>query len=80
MLPTTDCPNLVSEVFLNGNEPIQPDNMYRRYAINRETGLLALLRNKHNDILEAIRTSRDLDDATAGKLKSVVDGYAKTFA
>jgi membrane peptidoglycan carboxypeptidase len=41
MLPTADCPNLVSEVFLNGNEPIQPDNMYRRYAVNRETGLLA---------------------------------------
>lgn len=41
MLPTTDCPNLVSEVFLNGNEPIQPDNMYRKFAVNRETGLLA---------------------------------------
>ena len=41
MLPTADCPNLVSEVFLNGNEPIQADTMYRRYAINRETGLLA---------------------------------------
>jgi len=41
MLPTANCPNLVSEVFLNGNEPIQPDNMYRKYAINRETGLLA---------------------------------------
>ena len=41
MLPTADCPNLVSEVFLNGNEPIQPDNMYRKYAVNRETGYLA---------------------------------------
>ena len=41
MLPTADCPNLVSEVFLNGNEPVQPDTMYRRYAINRETGFLA---------------------------------------
>lgn len=41
MLPTAECPNLVSEVFLNGNEPIQPDNMYRKYAVNRETGLLA---------------------------------------
>jgi len=41
MLPTGDCPNLVSEVFLNGNEPIQPDNMYRKFAVNRETGLLA---------------------------------------
>ncbi len=41
MLPTADCPNLVSEVFLNGNEPIQTDNMYRKFAVNRETGLLA---------------------------------------
>jgi membrane peptidoglycan carboxypeptidase len=41
MLPTADCPNLVSEVFLNGNEPIQADTLYRRYAVNRETGLLA---------------------------------------
>ena len=41
MLPTPECPNVVNEVFLNGNEPIQPDNMYRKYSINRETGLLA---------------------------------------
>jgi membrane carboxypeptidase/penicillin-binding protein PbpC len=41
MLPTADCPNLVSEVFLNGNEPTQADTMYRKYAVNRETGLLA---------------------------------------
>jgi hypothetical protein len=41
MLPTVDCPNVVNEVFLNGNEPVQADNMYRKYAINRETGLLA---------------------------------------
>ncbi len=41
MLPTAECPNLVSEVFLNGNEPIQADNMYRKFSINRETNLLA---------------------------------------
>ena len=41
MLPTADCPVLVSEVFLNGNEPVQADTMYRKFAINRETGLLA---------------------------------------
>jgi membrane peptidoglycan carboxypeptidase len=41
MLPTSDCPNLVSEVFLKGNEPVQADTMFRRYAVNRETGLLA---------------------------------------
>jgi len=41
MLPTKECPNLVSEVFLNGSEPIQADNLYREFGINRETGLLA---------------------------------------
>ena len=41
MLPTANCPNLVSEVFLNGNEPVQADTMYRKFSINRETGLLA---------------------------------------
>lgn len=45
-----------------------------------EEGLLTTLRSKHADVLEAIRSSRDLDDATAGKLKSAVDSYAKTFA
>ncbi|HEX2996922.1 MAG TPA: hypothetical protein VHP14_19020, partial [Anaerolineales bacterium] len=41
MLPTSECPNLVSEVFLNGNEPVQTDTLYRKVAVNRETGLLA---------------------------------------
>jgi membrane peptidoglycan carboxypeptidase len=41
MLPTKECPSLVSEVFLNGSEPVQADNMYREFDINRETGLLA---------------------------------------
>ncbi len=45
-----------------------------------EDGLLGLLRGQHADILDAIRSSRDLDDATAAKLKGVVDSYAKTFA
>ncbi len=41
MLPTPDCPNVVSEVFANGNEPVQTDNLYRKYSVNRETGFLA---------------------------------------
>src|ERR1700712_2586941 len=45
-----------------------------------EDGLLALLRGKNVDILEAIRDSRDLSDDSAAKLKSLVEGYAKTFA
>jgi membrane carboxypeptidase/penicillin-binding protein PbpC len=41
MLPTRDCPSIVSELFLNGNEPAQSDSLYRKVAVNRETGLLA---------------------------------------
>jgi F-type H+-transporting ATPase subunit alpha len=45
-----------------------------------EDGLLALVRTKHADILDDVRKTGDLSDATAGKLKAVVDDYAKTFA
>jgi F-type H+-transporting ATPase subunit alpha len=45
-----------------------------------EDGLLSLVRSKHTDLLDEIRKSGDLSDAAAGKLKSVVDGYAKSFA
>ncbi len=41
LLPTADCPNIVSEVFLNGSEPSQYDNLYRSFDVNRETGSLA---------------------------------------
>ena len=41
MLPTRECPNLVTEVFLNGSEPTQADTMFREFSVNRETGLLA---------------------------------------
>jgi len=41
LLPTRECPRLVSEVFISGNEPTQADNLYREFEINRETNLLA---------------------------------------
>ena len=41
LLPTADCPNIVREVFLNGSEPTQYDNLFRTFEINRETGYLA---------------------------------------
>ena len=40
----------------------------------------ALLRTRNADILDDIRQTSDLTDATAGKLKAAVDGYARTFA
>jgi F-type H+-transporting ATPase subunit alpha len=45
-----------------------------------EQGLLTLVRSKNADILEDVRKTGDLTDATAAKLKAAVDGYAKTFA
>ncbi|MBN1146387.1 MAG: transglycosylase domain-containing protein [Anaerolineales bacterium] len=41
MLPTQDCPNVVEEVFLPGNEPVQADRLYRSIQVNRTTGRLA---------------------------------------
>jgi len=41
LLPTPECPEIVSEVFLSGNEPQQPDNLYRKFIVNAETGFLA---------------------------------------
>src|SRR6202008_1355370 len=45
-----------------------------------EQGRLTLLRTQHGDILDDIRKTGDLSDATAAKLKSVVNSYAKSFA
>jgi F-type H+-transporting ATPase subunit alpha len=45
-----------------------------------EDGLLHTLRSKHSDILEDIRKTGDLTDATAEKLKAAVTEYAKSFA
>ena len=45
-----------------------------------EDGLLAALRNRHPDLLNEIRDSRDLGDATTAKLKATVEAFAKTFA
>ena len=41
LLPTKNCPSIVSEVFLNGNEPVQLDHLYQTFTVNRETGYLA---------------------------------------
>jgi F-type H+/Na+-transporting ATPase subunit alpha len=45
-----------------------------------EDGLLRLMRDKNQDILDAIRTEKQISDAVGVKLKAAVDGYAKAFA
>jgi len=41
LLPTDECPSVVSEVFIQGNEPTQGDTLYRSFLINSQTGRLA---------------------------------------
>jgi membrane carboxypeptidase/penicillin-binding protein len=43
LLPTEDCPNTVSEVFITGSEPLRTDNLYRSFVINTQTNRLATL-------------------------------------
>jgi F-type H+-transporting ATPase subunit alpha len=61
---------------VNGYLDPLPLNRVRAF----EQGLLTLLRTQNADIIEDIRKTGDLTDATAAKLKAAVDAYAKTFA
>jgi F-type H+-transporting ATPase subunit alpha len=61
---------------VNGYLDGLPVNRIKAY----EDGLLALLRTSHPDLLEAIRSSKDLSDDSGAKLKSIVEGYTKSFA
>src|SRR5687767_4888997 len=49
-------------------------------VVRFESGLLSHVRHDHADILETIRTTKTLDDDTAGKLKAVLEDFTKTFA
>jgi F-type H+-transporting ATPase subunit alpha len=45
-----------------------------------ENGLLLFLRTNNADILESIRTSKELSKDTTEKLTKAIDAFAKTFA
>jgi F-type H+/Na+-transporting ATPase subunit alpha len=45
-----------------------------------EDGLLRLFRDKHKNILETIRTEKEISDKTGEQLKKAVSDYAKSFA
>ena len=61
---------------VNGYLDTLPVNKVRDF----EEGLLRLFRDKHKDILEAIRSEKQISDVTMPKLKAAVDAYAKSFA
>jgi F-type H+-transporting ATPase subunit alpha len=61
---------------VNGYLDPLPVNRVRAF----EEGLLGHIRARHADVLEAIRSSGDLSDDTAAKLKASVESFAKSFA
>jgi F-type H+-transporting ATPase subunit alpha len=61
---------------VNGYLDNLPLNRVRAF----EDGLLSLLRSKHADILDAVRTSKDLSSDSEAKLKDVVQNFAKSFS
>ncbi|HWD67889.1 MAG TPA: F0F1 ATP synthase subunit alpha, partial [Caulobacteraceae bacterium] len=50
-------------------------------AVGRyQTELLARLHSQHQDLLDAIRTKKALDEDLEGQLKAMLDAFATTFA
>ena len=45
-----------------------------------EEELLRLMRDSHSGVLDAIRSEKEISDATGEQLKGAVDGFAKAFA
>jgi F-type H+-transporting ATPase subunit alpha len=60
---------------VNGYLDRMPVNKIREF----EDKLLSTLRTKNADLLDTIRSSNDLSDDSAGKLKSVVESVSKGF-
>jgi len=57
LLPTENCPRIVREVFIRGNEPAGADNLFQSYEINRETRLLASVFTPSGQIQERVYLS-----------------------
>jgi F-type H+/Na+-transporting ATPase subunit alpha len=61
---------------VNGYLDAIPVNRVRDF----EDGLLATFKDKHMDIMDAIRTEKAISDVMMPKLKAAVDAFAKAFA
>lgn len=56
------------------------DSVPTQDVVRYEAAMLAEMRSKHAGILKDIRDSKDLSDATKGKLKDALEAFGKTFA
>ena len=54
LLPTPDCPRRRTELFIDGTQPKQPDNIYQRFTLDLRTGLLADEQTPAEDRVERV--------------------------
>ncbi len=54
LLPTNKCPNLVTELFISGIEPVHQDNLYQSILINTQTNRLATVYSPAEFVKEQI--------------------------
>ena len=69
---------MIGEIYagVNGYLDKLPVGDVRRF----EEELLRNIRTKHEDILEAVRTEKQLSSDTEAKLKAAVESFSKAFA
>ncbi|GJD47578.1 ATP synthase subunit alpha [Methylobacterium crusticola] len=67
----------VAVIYAGVNGYLDPIPVSRVRAF--EDGLLSLLRSKHVDLLDTIRSSKELSAESGAKLKGVVESFAKSF-
>jgi F-type H+-transporting ATPase subunit alpha len=56
------------------------DGIAREDVTRFEAAFLSEMKSKHSDVLDHIRTTKDMDDATQTKLRGILDVFVKTFA
>lgn len=54
LLPTKECPQVVREVFIKGNEPTQPDNIWKAFRIFVPNGKLATAFNPPDQVTTVV--------------------------
>jgi F-type H+/Na+-transporting ATPase subunit alpha len=56
------------------------DGVPREDVTRFEAAFLSEMKSKHSDLLDHIRTTKDMDDATQKKLHDILGSFVKTFA
>ena len=74
--------NTVGHLLIHGENVTRGylDKVPANQVVRYERELIARLHGKHEDLLEAIRTKKALDDKLEGDLRAALDSFSETFA